>query len=265
MPAARPDMQPLVWITGASQGLGRALALHYAAAGWQVVASARQHDALQQLQRDATGLAGAITPLPLDITDRAAVQAVVAYVATLGTVQLAILNAGTHIQQPLAQQPFAASAVQQLLDLNVMGTVHCIEALLPHLQQAATRLPRPPQLAVVASLAGYRGLPAASGYGASKAALINLSESLRPDLHAQGIDMRLINPGFVKTPLTDKNPFPMPEIISAERAAQYIYRGLAGSRFEIRFPPRFALAMATLRLLPYRLYFAIIRHITGQP
>lgn len=267
------DTGKRVWITGASQGLGRALAWHYCAAGWRVVVSARNATALQQLQNEAQQrqLAGTIELLPLDITRRTDVHKAVARLLAAGPLQRAILNAGTHRHQPLREQALDADDVRQLLELNVMGTVHCIEALLPHWSPATTSaagttpLPAtPPQLALVASLAGYRGLPSACGYGASKAALINLAESLRAELDPQRVDVRLINPGFVKTPLTDKNPFPMPDIISARQAADYIDKGLQRPHgFEVRFPPRFATGFGLLRILPYRLYFALIRRITG--
>lgn len=144
--------------------------------------------------------------------------------------------------------------MHDLFDVNVQGTVNCLSALL------ATREPRRgTRLAVVASLAGYRGLPSASAYGATKAALINMCESLKPELEQMDIVLQLVNPGFVKTPLTDKNDFPMPFLVSAETAADRIFDGLQTNRFEIAFPSRFALIMKTLRALPSGLFFSLTR------
>ncbi len=135
-----------------------------------------------------------------------------------------------------------------------MGVCHGIEALLK------TFLKRNKgHIAINASLAGYRGLPKASGYGASKAALINLSESLSVDLESQNIRVQVINPGFVKTPLTDQNTFYMPFLIGSDKAAKIIINGLQSRRFDIRFPAVFALIMAGLRCLPFRLYKFFIR------
>ncbi len=247
----------IAWITGASQGIGRALALELASRGWQVAASARGVEALQQLAEESV-LAGRgrIIPMPLDVCDSDACQQVVEQItATQGAIDLAVLNAGTH--QPLTAAEFTVTAVRQLIELNLMGCVNSISPLLTNMQARGAG-----RIAVVASLSGYRGLPTASAYGASKAALINLCESLRLDLHGSGVSIQVINPGFVKTPLTDRNTFSMPELISAEQAALYIVEGVSSNRFEIRFPPRFAWLMGLLRHLPYSLYFPLIRRMT---
>ncbi len=246
------------WITGASRGIGRALALRLAADGVHVAASARDLAALEQLAFDARGLPGSISPHPLDVTDRDACDRVVnEIVATDGLPDVAVLNAGTHRATP--GREFRAADLRELLELNVLGVAHGLESLLgPMLERGRG------QIAVVASLAGYRGLPTAAAYGASKAALINLCEALRLDLHASGIKLQIINPGFVKTPLTDRNPFPMPFLIDVEEAAEAIVKGLRGGRFEIRFPTRFALIMGLLRHLPYRLYLPLVRRATGH-
>jgi len=253
-------MQGIIWITGASQGIGRALVLHYLAEGYRVYGSARNCASLDVLARQNPDSRGELIPLPLDITDADAVASAVAIIAEdLAAEQIpfrAILNAGTHQAENAID--FSAGTVKKLTELNLFGTCHCLEALIPVLQQR-----RQGQIAIVASLAGYRGLPSAAAYGASKAALINLTESLRLELPQHRIDMRLINPGFVRTPLTDRNSFHMPQLISAQQAAQHIARGLAGNRFEIRFPARFATLMALLRLLPDRLYLPLVRNLTG--
>jgi short-subunit dehydrogenase len=245
-----------VWITGASQGLGEALVLAYAKKGYRVYASARNEQALLQLAQRCEALPGECVAMPLDICELDSVKKLAEQLAQDAGLHTVILNAGTHI--PQEAESFRAADVATLANLNLVGTANCIEAILPQLirQQG--------QLAIVASLAGYRGLPRASGYGATKAGLINLAESLRIDLKDKGVDVRVVNPGFVKTPLTDKNDFAMPDLISAEQAAQAIVDGLQGKQFEIRFPKRFATVMAMLRELPYRLYFPAVSRITRR-
>jgi short-subunit dehydrogenase len=248
----------LLWITGASSGIGRATALRFATAGWTVVASARNGAALAALAAEAEGLAGRIVPVPLDVTDAAAIQAAVSHLETdIGPIGLAILNAGTHAV--INVRRFETAVFEQLFRLNVLGTANCIAAILPRMLRRGVG-----EIAIVASLAGYRGLPTAAAYGASKAALINLAEALKLDLVGTGVSARLINPGFVRTPLTDRNEFPMPFLIDAEAAAQRIFDGLAGSAFEIAFPRRFAWMLKFLRILPYRLYFPLVRRFTGS-
>ncbi len=249
MPAER------VWITGASMGIGEALTLRLARDGAEVVASARSADRLAAI---AAGGNGRIVPWPLDITDAAAVAAAVAGIeAERGPIDVAVLNAGTH--QPVSAAEFTADGLRQLIELNLFGTAACLEALMPRMIARGRG-----RIAVVASVAGYRGLPTSAYYGASKAALINLTESLKFDLDRAGVTLQLIEPGFVKTPLTDRNDFPMPFLISAELAADRIARGLKGSGFEIAFPTAFVLIMKLLRLLPYRLYFPLVGRSTRR-
>ena len=249
-----PGKGRVAWVTGSGKGIGRAVALALAAEGWRVAVSARTAADLDVLVREAP--VGAIAPFVLDVTDPLATAAVIARVnAEMGPIALAILNAGTHRPTPLAG--FSASDLAALIDVNLMGVAHGLAALLA--------APTPARdIAVVASLAGYRGLPRAAAYGASKAAVINLIEALKPEADQAGIRLRLINPGFVATPLTDLNDFPMPFLISAEAAADYILRGLAGGRFEIAFPYRFAWIMKLLRILPAGLFFRITRGMVAK-
>jgi short-subunit dehydrogenase len=248
---------PVAWITGASQGIGRALALELAQRGWKVAASARNRERLQLLEAESVNLAGTISAFPLDVCDPHACVRVAERVAQrLGPVERLLLNAGTHIPTPVSD--LVIDDFRQLFELNLMGTLQPLAAVLPAMQARGRG-----QLAIVASVAGYRGLPLAAGYGASKAALINLAESLRLDLDQQGIDVRLINPGFVKTPLTDRNRFKMPFLIEASDAARRIADGLERKGFEIRFPRRLVWLMGLLRWLPYAIYFPLVKRITG--
>jgi NAD(P)-dependent dehydrogenase (short-subunit alcohol dehydrogenase family) len=248
-----------VWITGAGKGIGRAVALKLAARGRVVAASARTLSDLESLAAEAARLPGRIVPVPLDITDAAAAEAVVAQIEReVGPIGLAILNAGTHV--PEHAEGFDLGAFRQVVDTNLGGTANCLAAVLPPLLER-----RKGRVALVASVAGYRGLPSAGAYGATKAALINLAESLAPELKQKGVTMTLISPGFVDTPLTRKNDFPMPFLIGADDAAERIVKGLDTNKFEIVFPRRMAFSMKLLRLLPYWLFFAITRGMVTPP
>ncbi len=241
------------WVTGAGKGIGRALALRLAADGWTVAASARTEQDLISLEQVAPG--GRITGFPLDITDGGRVDVTVAVIENrLGPLDLAVLNAGTHKPTPAAG--FSAGEAGNLIATNLLGTINCLSPVMSRFMGRKAG-----QIAVVASLAGYRGLPNAAAYGASKAGLINLCEALRPELETAGVDLRLINPGFVRTPLTDQNDFPMPFLIEVEDAVDHIMAGLSGGRFEISFPSRFALVMKLLRLLPDPLFFRVTRRM----
>jgi NAD(P)-dependent dehydrogenase (short-subunit alcohol dehydrogenase family) len=247
--------QDIVWITGASSGLGRALALRFARAGAQVAASARNEEALTELAAEAEALPGRIDARPLDVTDAAAFRAAAEEIEReIGPVDALVLNAGTHI--PLGAAELTSDSFRKLLDVNVMGAVNGLEAVLP-----AMRARGRGRIAVVASLSGYRGLPSAAAYGLTKAGLINMCEALRPELELDGVVLQVVNPGFVKTPLTDKNDFEMPFLMELEEAAEAFYRGLQTDRFEIVFPRRFAYILKLLQRLPYALYFPIMRKI----
>jgi len=248
-------MTQVVWITGAGKGLGRAVALLLARRGDVVAASARTVADLDSLVAAAVAFGGRIVGFPLDIADeQATLAAVDAIERELGPIDQAILNAGTHL--PVAVAALTARPFRQLVETNLMGTVHGVAALTPRMVAR-----RGGRIAVVASVAGYRGLPSAAAYGATKAALINMAEALRPDFARHGVVLQVINPGFVRTPLTDRNDFPMPFLIEADDAARRVVAGLASDRFEIAFPRRFALLLKLLRCLPYPLYFALTRRM----
>lgn len=251
-----PDAR-LAFITGASAGIGRALALRLARDGWRVVLSARRQAALEAVASEDPALAGLLYPRVADVTDaeglRAAFEAVE---AELGPVDSLILNAGDY--EPMALADFDPGLFDRLMKVNFLGAVNGIGAALPSMRRRGRG-----QILVTASVAGYRGLPRAAAYGASKAAVLNMVEALKPEVDATGVRLRVINPGFVKTRLTDKNDFEMPQLITAEQAADYIAREIDGRHFEIVFPKRFGWAMKLLRILPYRLYFAVTRRMVG--
>lgn len=247
-----PSKAGVAWITGASSGIGRALALRLARDGYVVAASARNSDDLRKLASEA---AGKIHAFVLDITDRAAVHRVMADIEmALGPIDMAVFAAGTYVRESINH--FSADQLRQMVELNIMGTGYCLEAIMP-LMVARGR----GQIGLVASVSGYTGLPGGGVYGASKSALITLAEALHPGLARKGVKLSIINPGFVKTPLTDKNDFPMPFIVSSEEAAEQIAKGMAAGKFEIAFSWKMVLALKLLRLLPYPLYFAVTKRM----
>lgn len=243
-----------VWIIGASSGIGAAVGQSLLARGARVALSARSRP---QLERAAALHGDDALALPLDVTDAAAVgPALRRLVAAWGGIDFVLLCAGSH--QPARAWEFDADAARRLVDVNLNGVLNCLPAVVQQLlrQQSGG-------IAIVSSVAGYGGLPTSLVYGATKAALINLTETLYLDLAPRGIGVYLINPGFVKTPLTDRNTFRMPALISADEAAAEILAGLARGRFEIHFPRRFTRWLKLLRVLPYRWYFALVHKATG--
>jgi NAD(P)-dependent dehydrogenase (short-subunit alcohol dehydrogenase family) len=248
----------VVWITGASSGIGAALARRMAGAGWQVAASARSADRLAALAEEAGDAPGRIVPVPLDVTDPRAVEDAVARIEhEIGPIAQAVLNAGTHT--PVAADSLRVEDFRPLVELNLLGTVHCLVPLVPRLIDR-----RAGRIAIVASVAGYRGLPSAAAYGMTKAGLINMAEALRVELAPRGVAVQVVNPGFVRTPLTDRNAFRMPFLMEPEAAAEAFYRGLQSNRFEIAFPRRFVYLMKMLRILPAPLAFAVTRRMVPQ-
>lgn len=242
----------LAWVTGAGSGIGRELALRLAREGWHVAVSARTARDLATLSAEGVGR---IHAFALDVTNAHAVRETVAGIQTkLGQIDLAVLNAGTYARDSAAT--LDAAAFRATIEVNLMGAVHCLSALMPGMLAREGG-----HIAVVSSVAGYVGLPGAAAYGASKAALINMCEALHPELAARNVQLSLINPGFVDTPLTKKNDFTMPFLMSSEEAVDAIMAGLKSRRFEIVFPWKMALSMKLLAALPARLRLAVTRRM----
>lgn len=241
-----------VWVIGASTGIGAAIARELINAGARVALSARTRDRLEAIAEGTDALVA-----PLDVTDRTAVHAVAATVrAEFGALDLVIVVAGTH--SPMRADQFDHARAERLLKVNLHGPLNCLDAVLPTLLAQGRG-----GIALVASVAGYRGLPHALIYGPSKAALIHLAEVLYLDLHRRGIGVYLVNPGFVDTPLTQRNDFAMPALMAADKAARRTLDGIAAGRFEIHYPWRFTFWMKLLRVLPYPAYFWAVRRFTG--
>ena len=244
-----------VWLIGASTGIGAACAAALLARGARTAVSARSRPALEQLVRSAPP--GKALVLPLDVTRPPELAAAYeALCAQWGVPDLVLVLSGTH--RSVRTWELDSETARTLVETNLMGTLNAIQAVVPGLLAA-----RRGGIAIVASVAGYRGLPTRLVYGATKAALINLAETLYLDLKPRGVDVYLVNPGFVKTPLTDRNAFRMPALISAEEAAEATLEGIARGQFEIHYPRRFTWTMKVLEMLPYRLYFPLVRWITG--
>jgi short-subunit dehydrogenase len=244
------------WITGASSGIGRALAVALAERGVTVAASARSADKLADLARAHRGIA----PLPLDVLDAAALaEAVRSIAGTLGPIDLAVLNAGTW--ESMSTRNFSAAKAARSMAVNYQGIVNGIEVLLPAMLERGKG-----HIALMASVAGYRGLsPLTAAYAPAKAAVINLAEGLHNDLAARGIAVSVINPGYVDTPMTATNTFPMPFIVPVEDAARRIVAGLEKRKFEIAFPWQLVAMMKLGRLLPNRLFFRYARTFLAPP
>lgn len=239
-----------VWLIGASEGIGEALAKQLARAGAVLTLSARNSDRLATLQREL----GAQHRLAvMDVTDPETIARAWA-VAASPLPDLVIYNAGTY--EPMDATQFDLAKAERMVEVNFTGALRVLSHILKPMIAANAG-----HIALVASVAGYRGLPAAIGYGASKAALLHLAENLKADLAHTQLKVQVINPGFVKTRLTDKNDFAMPAIISPERAADYIVQGLSGSAFEIHFPKRFSRIMKLLAALPAPLYFFLLKRM----
>jgi NAD(P)-dependent dehydrogenase (short-subunit alcohol dehydrogenase family) len=245
-----------VWITGASSGIGEALVAPLVARGARVAISARRAELLEETAARWRAGGADVRAFPLDVTDREAVRRTVAEIeGAFGGIDAAILNAGGHL--PGSGLLFDAQQYVDILTLNFLGVVYCLEAVLPDMLARGRGY-----IAGVASVAGYRGLPTAAAYGASKAALIHMLDSIRFDLEPRGIFVSVVNPGFIKTPLTDRNRFPMPMLMAVEPAAEALVRGLESERREIHFPKAFTWTLKLLRILPYPLYRRIIWRAT---
>jgi short-subunit dehydrogenase len=241
-----------VWVTGASSGIGAALARELANRGASVAISARNVEKLRAVGDNR------MLVVPVDVTDREATVAAGGTVrAALGGLDVAVLNAGTwsrfHVDQ------WDSQAFQDQLQTNLMGTVHALEAVVPTMLEDGRG-----RIVGTASVAGYRGIPGAEAYGATKAALLNLFESLRGSLGPRGIVVQTVAPGFVKTPMTDRNSFPMPFLISAEAAARAIADGIEKDKAEVVFPFPMMLTMKTARLVPIRAWTAMTAALTRR-
>ena len=243
-------MTKKIWITGASSGIGKALAIKFSKEGWQVAASARRENLLQELNKNNSN----IHSFPLDVKNESETKKVFQDILKkFQTVAICVFCTGIH--DPESEKKLSSEKIREIMETNFFGTVNCIMAVNAYFRERKNG-----HISIVSSVAGYRGLPAASGYCASKAALISLAESLFFDFKRYNVRISLVSPGFIKTPLTDKNKFPMPMIKSPEFAAEKMFTGLTKKNaFEIHFPMAFTMIMKLLKIMPNWLYFLLVK------
>ncbi len=240
--------QKKIWITGASSGIGKAVAEKFAKEGWRVAISARRKELLDEIAKNQN-----IESFPLDVTDQGQIKNVFNNILSrFGNLDICLFSSGTY--EPKDEQNIDPDKIKNVINVNFLGVIDCVKAVEMYFKNNKCG-----QISIVSSIAGYRGLPNSSGYGPSKAALTNFSESIYFDFKKFGVRVSIVSPGFIKTPLTDKNEFPMPFLRTPEFAAEKIFNGLVkGNAFEIHFPKGLTLILKFLRILPYRLYLFLV-------
>ena len=255
MTESKSSHQKTAWIIGASSGIGRALALRLASEGHRVAVSARSAQPLQELAAESANMAGEIVAVPLDATHIEQFHSAGRQVEEMfGSVDTVLHNAALYTPMPLKN--FSAAAANRLFSVNIESVTNGLDICLHKLQH------KPRQILITTSPSGYRGMPGGGAYGASKAALINLAESFHAELKQQGIAIRIINPGFVDTPLTSQNRFHMPFLMSVEEAAERIAKKFWNGPFEIYFPKRLIWPLKIMRILPTGLLLRLTRKLT---
>ena len=237
-----------VWITGASSGIGKELALKFALNGWSVAASARRNNLLEKLSETNKN----IKPFPLDITRNEDVKETFKKILNeFKDLDVCVFNSGINAKN---EENINIENIRTTMETNFFGTTNCLEAVLEFF-----KIRKKGHISIVGSTAGYRGLYSVSGYGASKAALINLTESLYLMMYKYGVKVSIINSGFVKTPLTEKNDFEMPFLVMPNEAANKIYDGITKEKkFEIIFPKIYIFLLKLMRVLPYKIYLFLM-------
>lgn len=245
------------WVTGASSGIGKALALDLAGEGYTVYVTARSEDALNELAKQSDGLKGRIIAAPGDVTDPQAMAEIVRQMDSEGNgLALSVFNAGVYL--PVHGETLTVEDFDKTFAVNLSGVVNGLVPAIDHMKARGRG-----QIAIVSSVTGYGGMPTSAAYGATKAALINMAESLKFDLDKFGVRIQVINPGFVDTPATADNAFEMPALLQPEEAAKRIAKGLKSGSFEITFPRRFTYVLKVLQFLPYPAYFWLMNAATG--
>tara|TARA_Y100000590_G_scaffold352589_1_gene405203 strand:- start:12 stop:767 length:756 start_codon:yes stop_codon:yes gene_type:complete len=239
-----------IWITGASSGIGKELAIKFANEGWQVAASARRENLLTNLSNQNPN----IQSFPLDVKNEIEAKNIFQKILEkFDTIDVVVFCTGIH--DPDSEKKLSSEKIREIMETNFFGTLNCIMAVNNYFREN-----KKGHISIVSSVAGYRGLPAASGYCASKSALTSLAESLYFDFKRHNVRVSLVSPGFIKTPMTDKNKFPMPLIKSAEFAAEKMFIGLTKKNaFEIHFPFAFTMMMKLLKIMPNWLYFLLVK------
>tara|TARA_B100001115_G_scaffold174343_1_gene159252 strand:+ start:762 stop:1523 length:762 start_codon:yes stop_codon:yes gene_type:complete len=242
-----------IWITGGSTGIGKALAIKFANKGWNVAISARRESLLKEISDKIEN----IYDFPLDVTDKSKCKEVFKQIKNkFENIDICFFSTGTW--DPKKEKNIDVEQIENVFKVNFFGTLNTIKAVEEYFKNK-----KDGTIAIVSSIAGYRGLPNSTGYGPSKSALNNLAESLYFDFKRLNIRVCLISPGFIKTPMTDKNDFKMPFLKSTEYAAEKIYHGLLNKNiFEIHFPKSLTIILKVLSFLPSRIYFGLIGKMT---
>ncbi len=232
------------WVIGASEGLGREVALCLSRAGAEVIVSARSEDRLKTLVGELPGKASAVT---VDVSDRAAVEAAA---AEIGDIDGLVYLAGVY--WPMTAQDWDNEKAEAMADVNYIGASRCVGAVIGGMVKRGTG-----HIVLTGSLSGFRGLPGTIGYGASKAGIMYLAESMQADLRGTGVRVQLVNPGFIKTRLTEKNDFSMPFIMEPEVAAREVFEHMNDDAFKKSFPMAFSWMFRLSQFLPDWAYYRI--------
>ena len=237
-----------IWITGASSGIGNSVAKKFASNNWKVAVSARRETILNEMSKDPN-----IFSFPCDVTDKNQVDKTFKkIIQEFEEIDICLFSSGTY--DPKHEQSIDTEKIKNIINVNFLGVVECVKTVENYFKNKKSG-----QISIVSSIAGYRGLPNSSGYGPSKAALTNFAESIYFDFKKFNVSVSVISPGFIKTPLTDKNQFSMPFLKSPEFAADEIYNGLIkNNSFEIHFPKSLTLILKFLRIMPYKLYLFLV-------
>ena len=243
----------VIWITGASTGIGKALAIKFSKNGWKVAISARRLELLEEISKKNEN----IFSFPLDVTNKDECSKVFSEIKNkFGQIDLCIFSTGTW--DPKKEKEIDVEQIENVMKVNFFGTVNSIKSVEKYFKELGKG-----HISIVSSIAGYRGLPNSTGYGPSKSALNNLTESLYFDFKRYGVRVSLISPGFIKTPMTDKNDFKMPFLKTTEYAAEKIYNGLVNTKaFEIHFPKQLTIVLKILKILPNWLYLRLVGKLT---
>lgn len=251
-------MSKVAWVIGASTGIGKALSQKLSTEGYTVALSARTEEALSSFREELEALGSYALCVPCDVTDLESLKnAKEMILKDFKSIDLMVFAAG--IYTPMSLKHYNHQQSLETLNVNLTGAFNVFETLK---EEALSE--KKCHLVWISSVAGYRGLPNSGAYGVSKAALINFAEIQRIELENHNTKVQVVNPGFVKTRLTDKNDFPMPSLLTSEQAADYIYNGLFKGVFEINFPPLFAFSMKTLRIMPNWLYIYLVQKLLKE-
>ena len=243
----------VIWITGASTGIGKSLAIKFSKNGWKVAISARRAEILDDISRQNEN----IFPFPLDVTNKEECKKVFLEIKNkLQNIDICVFSTGTW--DPKKEKDIDIDQIENVMKVNFFGTLNSIKSVEKYFKDLGKG-----HISIVSSIAGYRGLPNSTGYGPSKSALNNLAESLYFDFKKYGVRISLISPVFIKTPMTDINDFKMPFLKTSEYAADKIYHGLVNTNvFEIHFPKQLTLILKFLKILPNWLYLKLVGKLT---